>query len=78
MLFLHVMSVLVATLSFQVPELDERNFAQWRETIRPKPSELSFEECDWKPTFWEGVVEAQATARPILLWAMNGHPMACT
>ena len=69
---------LAVAVSLQFPEIDESNFAQWRETIRPKPSELAFEDCDWKPTFWEGVVEAQATAKPILLWAMNGHPMACT
>jgi hypothetical protein len=77
-MFIAVQALLAAALFIQVPELDESNFAKWRETIRPKPSELSFEDCDWKPTFWEGVVEAQQTAKPILLWAMNGHPMACT
>lgn len=46
--------------------------------IRPSDEELSFESIGWKPTFWEAVTEAQATGKPILLWAMNGHPLACT
>ncbi len=78
MMCFRFLTLLAAALSFQVPELDETNFAQWRDTIRPKAAELVFEDCDWKPTFWEGVVEAQATGKPILLWAMNGHPLACT
>ena len=71
-------SVLLAAQTVQVPDLGPDNFAQWSEYLRPKPAELSFEDCEWKPTFWEGVVEAQASGKPILLWAMNGHPMACT
>lgn len=71
--------LLPAVAGIQVaPEPSAENFAQWREYIRPKASELVFEDCDWKPTFWEAVVEAQRTGKPILLWAMNGHPMACT
>ncbi len=77
-MFLRVLSLLAVALSFQVPELDESNFARWRDTIRPKPAELLFEDCAWKPTFWEAVVEAQTTDKPVLLWAMNGHPLACT
>jgi hypothetical protein len=71
-------AVLALALSFQAPQPTQENFAQWRDHIQPKPSELAFEDCEWKPTFWEAVVEAQQTAKPILLWAMNGHPMACT
>ncbi|HTF89671.1 MAG TPA: hypothetical protein VK843_14750 [Planctomycetota bacterium] len=77
-MFSRALTMLAIALTFQVPELTESNFAQWRDTIRPKASELTFEDCDWKPTFWEAVVQAQAQGKPILLWAMNGHPMACT
>jgi hypothetical protein len=27
---------------------------------------------------WDGVIAAQKQDMPILLWAMNGHPLACT
>jgi len=77
MLF-RVLTLLAVALSFQLPEIGESNFAQWRDAIRPKASELAFEDCDWRPTFWEAVVEAQSKGKPILLWAMNGHPLACT
>jgi hypothetical protein len=69
---------LLLALSAQVPVPSEENLAQWSEFIRPKPAELAFEGCGWKPTFWEAVLEAQEEAKPILLWAMNGHPLACT
>ena len=77
-MFSSVLAVLAIVPTLQVPEITESNFAEWRELVRPKASELAFEDCDWKPTFWEAVVEAQQRGRPILLWAMNGHPLACT
>jgi hypothetical protein len=77
-----VLSKLIAMTSLlaacQVPIPTEANIAQWLTYIRPKAEELAFEASDWKPTFWEAVTEAQQKAKPILLWAMNGHPMACT
>ncbi len=72
------LTLFVIALAVQVPEPTDSNLDKWREYIRPKASELVFEDCEWKPTFWEAVVEAQQKSKPILLWAMNGHPMACT
>ncbi|HEY0867839.1 MAG TPA: hypothetical protein VGE01_10685 [Fimbriimonas sp.] len=62
----------------QTVDLNEESAAKWRDYLRPKQSELAFEESEWRPTFWEAVVEAQKGGKPILLWAMNGHPLACT
>jgi hypothetical protein len=59
-------------------ELSDKTFAPLRDLIRPKGEELCFETVPWLPTFWEAVVAAQEKDRPILLWAMNGHPLACT
>ncbi|HSI74174.1 MAG TPA: hypothetical protein VK934_13440 [Fimbriimonas sp.] len=70
--------VALLTAAMTSPEPNEANFAQWRDFLRPKQSELSFEESKWKPSLWEAVVESQQTGKPILLWAMNGHPLACT
>lgn len=58
--------------------LTPEKLAHWSGYIRPKPQELAFEAMGWKPTFMEAVVEAQKTNKPILLWVMNGHPLACT
>jgi hypothetical protein len=59
-------------------ELTDKTLAQWRDRIRPKADDLCYQTVDWLPTFWDGVVAAQEADRPILLWAMNGHPLACT
>ncbi len=66
------------SIAGQTPAPSAENLAQWMAYIRPKASELAYEASEWKATFWEGVVEAQQKNKPILLWAMNGHPMACT
>ena len=70
--------MLLAAVGPPAAELNDKTFAQWRDRIRPKGDELCFETVDWLPTFWEGVVKAQKQDKPILLWAMNGHPLACT
>ena len=61
-----------------VSHLDEDNLQAWREAIWPRASELSWEQIDWLPTFEEGVRGADAAGRPVLMWAMNGHPLGCT
>ena len=60
------------------PELTDKTLVQWRDLIRPKPKEVCFEDVPWRTTFWEAVLEAQKKEMPILLWTMNGHPLACT
>ncbi|HYV35313.1 MAG TPA: hypothetical protein VE988_06390 [Gemmataceae bacterium] len=73
-----VLGVLATAAQPAASELNEKTFTQWRDRIRPKTEELCFETVPWLPTFWEGVIEAQKQDKPILLWAMNGHPLACT
>ena len=60
------------------PELNDQTFAAWRDRIRPREAERCYETVHWLPTFWDGVMTAQKEDKPILLWAMNGHPLACT
>ena len=63
---------------FSGPALNEQTFAQLRNLICPTPEEVRWQDVSWRTTFWDAVQEAQATDKPILLWAMNGHPLACT
>ncbi len=58
--------------------LEEQTFDHWRDTILPVEAELRWTRIPWLATFWEAVVQAQREEKPILLWAMNGHPLACT
>jgi RNA polymerase sigma factor (sigma-70 family) len=55
-------------------ELTEKTLARWQAYILPRQFEIDWQQIPWRPTFWEGMVEAQAKDRPILLWTMNGHP----
>ena len=59
-------------------ELTDKTFAEWRDRIRPKTDDLCFKTVNWLPTFWDGVMAAQKADKPILLYAMNGHPLTCT
>ena len=60
------------------PELNDRTFERWRDHIRPRAEECSFRDIPWRESFVAAVNEAHETDRPILLWAMNGHPLGCT
>ena len=68
----------VAVAASAPPVLNDQTYAMWRDHIRPKPAEVNWEEVPWRATLWDAVVEARKREKPILLWAMNGHPLACT
>ena len=56
----------------------ERPWREWAEFILPAAEDLRWQEIPWRNSFYSAVCEAQRLDRPILLWAMNGHPLACT
>jgi hypothetical protein len=60
------------------PPLDDTTFASLWQHVVPTADELAWRRIPWLGTLAEAVVAAQAADRPILLWAMNGHPLACT
>lgn len=68
----------VAMTPVLVSNLDQDNFDAWAQHIWPRASELSWEQIDWLPTFEEGMRSGDALGRPVLMWAMNGHPLGCT
>ena len=60
------------------PVLDEKNHKSWVDFIRATPDELKWEKLGWRPELSAAAAEAKALQRPILLWAMNGHPCGLT
>ena len=60
------------------PELRVEDLERWRDHVRPTSEELAFEAIAWIPNFAEGLRQADAQGKPLLLWAMNGHPLGCT
>ena len=60
------------------PALTTDTLDRWFQCIRPNSREAAFARVGFFTTLWEAVLEANRHQKPILLWAMNGHPMACT
>lgn len=57
---------------------DETSFEAWRDVIRAAPGELEWQDLPWETSYHAGLVAAAEGEKPLLLWAMNGHPMGCT
>ena len=74
-----MLSLLLAACALgTAPELSDETFEQIAEAIRPRDAELAFLKIGWRESFHTAVNEARKANRPILLWAMNGHPLGCT
>jgi|TARA_B100000959_G_scaffold268463_1_gene313187 hypothetical protein len=58
--------------------LTEQNYEVWRDYIKPTESDLMWTSIPWRSSFQEGLIEANARQKPMLLWVMNGHPLGCT
>ncbi len=54
------------------------SFEEVRAHVLPSEEELVWKRLGWRASLWEGVLAAQQLEKPILLWAMNGHPLGCT
>jgi hypothetical protein len=67
-----------ADANLSAPELNDENYAAWKEHILPSRADLAWQETPWRTSFWAAVGEAQRVEKPLLLYAMNGHPLACT
>ena len=58
--------------------LSDGSFAIWRDRILTKEPELLWENLPWITTYRDGLEQAAAEDKPLLLWVMNGHPLGCT
>jgi hypothetical protein len=61
-----------------LPELNDGTFQTLLDTILPKKRDLRWQAVPWRASFWDAVLRGAETDRPVLLWAMNGHPLGCT
>jgi hypothetical protein len=61
-----------------VPVLTDDTLRKWIDVIRPTEADNKWERLEWRTELGAAVDEAKALQRPILLWAMNGHPLGCT
>lgn len=65
-------------LALPVQDRWDPSWEHWRDYLVPPRAEQTWLDVDWRPEFWGAVREGQAERKPVLLWAMNGHPLGCT
>jgi hypothetical protein len=53
------------------------NFAKFHAFLRPRPAEEKWLQIPWMTDLWEARKKAAAEGKPMLLWEMDGSPMAC-
>ena len=59
-------------------ELTPRSAPLYADYVRPTETESAWRDIPWHPTFAEGMRTAGVQGKPLLFWAMNGHPLGCT
>ena len=50
----------------------------WLTQLRPQQNEQSWQDMPWRNSFRRAAQDAHEVKKPVLLWAMNGHPLGCT
>ena len=58
--------------------LDTAQFARDLAAIVPKAGELDWRAIPWQAELRTALAEASRLQKPVLLWAMNGHPLGQT
>ncbi len=58
--------------------LSDTSFQHWFDFIRPSADEAAWQAIPWRTNLLDALRDAQEADKPILLWAMNGHPLSCT
>ena len=58
--------------------LDAAAFARDLAAIVPSGGELDWRAIPWQSELRQALVEASRVQKPVLLWAMNGHPLGQT
>lgn len=75
---LAIASALLLAPPQEPPAPTAADFERWARAIEPDEQERSYEQIAWRNAFGPAVAEARALGRPVMLWAMNGHPLGCT
>lgn len=58
--------------------LTDKTYQKWRDFIVPTEKDLAWTRIPWRTSFQQGLIESIEKQKPMLLWAMNGHPLGCT
>ena len=67
-----------AAKALSIPDVRAADLKAWSVHLRPCADELAWRAIPWLDTFAAGVLAADEEKKPLLFWAMNGHPLGCT
>lgn len=56
---------------------EQQRLAQIQAHMQLSDAECAWRKVGWLPSFGDAVAQARDAGRPVFLWAMNGHPLAC-
>ena len=59
---------------WRAPKISDANLDKWMRFVQPGADELGWQQIRWHRNLSEAAAEAKELNRPLLLWAMNGHP----
>lgn len=59
-------------------QLDAASLAEVVRQVVPGEDELTWRAIPWRATLRAGLQDATVERKPVLLWAMNGHPLGTT
>lgn len=77
-IYILVLVLICCTVKEQSFQLDDKTYTMWQNFIKPTTEELAWTKISWRSTFYDGLVDADQLQKPVLFWAMNGHPLGCT
>ena len=69
---------LATTSSAQLPDLTKQTFQDYQAAIEADVAETAFLKINWYSQLHRAVKEAHQREKPLLIYVMNGHPLACT
>ena len=73
-----LMCIVTPRVSAQLPELSLQTLEAYQQAIEPTGNETNFLKINWYSQLRESVSKAYQSDKPLLIYMMNGHPLACT
>lgn len=73
-----VLALVASAYADVAPDVSAKNWKRTRKHVLPDKADTQWRKVPWRATLWQAVIDAQREDKPILLWAMNGHALACT
>ena len=65
-------------VSAQLPPLSSETIEDYQLAIEPTETGSAFLRINWYSQLRQAVREARHSEKPLLIYMMNGHPLACT